>query len=320
MTKPRAPDTIPQLSSPSLTPTGATHTWEGLAQLVPAPTPAQLAMFAIHTPPAALIERGSHIRSEKIRTDMVRLCGIAADFYPTATPAQRRLLLGFSSALLGVTVYAGIKLGDMLEQRDSTVGHREGNLAADTTTAATIYDQGMAERESLATALDTVVKGHPTLETRVSSAHSRVTDHPSLTTSLLALAKVGHDLLSDKASLPGQQLAEGGLTLAELDEVTALAARVKSSGAVAGGARVQGPVSPAALNHQDGICLEYLERVMKVFNGAHERDPAIPQLLPIATRSIFAPTTRKQAAAPPADASPAEPPADPAAATGKKPA
>jgi hypothetical protein len=276
-------------------------------------------MFAIRTPPAALVERGSHIRSEKIRTDMVRLCGTAAEFYPHATAAQRKLLLGFSAALLSVTVHSGVKLGDMLEHRGSTMGHREGNLAADATRAATVYKEAMSERDRLTTALETAVNGEPTLETRVESAHGRVTDHATLATSLLALVKVARDLLLDKASLAGQQLAEGGLTTADLDELSALAARVKSSGASAGGARTQGPVSQAALDLQDGICLEYLERVMKIWNGAHERDPSIPQLLPIATRSLFSPT-RKQAAAKGAEAAPVDPSAEPAVGDGKKPA
>jgi hypothetical protein len=294
MAKPKAPDPSPDPFTPPAA--GATHTWASLAQAVSAPTPAQLAMFAIRTPPAALVERGSHIRSEKIRTDMVRLCGTAAEFYPGATAAQRKLLLGFSSALLSVTVHAGVKLGEMLDQRGSTVGNREGNLAADTTTAATVYREGMSERERLATALETAINGDPTLESRVESARGRVTDHATLATSLLALVKLGRDLVLDKASPAGQQLTEGGLSKAELDELEALATRVQSSGEAAGGARTQGPISQAAIDLQDGICLEYLERTMKIWNGAHERDPSIPQLFPIATRSLFSPTRKKPAA------------------------
>ncbi|MEO5726216.1 MAG: hypothetical protein ABI134_25025, partial [Byssovorax sp.] len=127
--------------------TGATHTWEALVQAIPEPTQAQQELYAIRTAPAALVERGAHIRSEKIRTDMVRLCGTAAEFYPKATAAQLRLLLGFSSALLSVTVHAGVKLGGMLERRAATVGDREANLAADTTTAETVYREGMNERD-----------------------------------------------------------------------------------------------------------------------------------------------------------------------------
>jgi hypothetical protein len=317
MAKPKTPD--PTLTSSTQISTGATHTWEALVKAVSEPTQAQLELYAVSTAPAALIERGSHIRSEKIRTDLVRLCGIAAEFYPKATAAQRRLLLGFSSALLSVTVHSGVKLGKLLEQRGSTVEDREANLAADTTTAETTYQEGMDERDRLATALETAVEGNTTLETRLNSARNRVTDHPSLTTSLLALVKLGRELLLDKTSRAGRQLADGGLTTAELDEAKALADRVKSSGANATGARTQGTVSQADLDLQDGVCLAYQERMMKIWNGAHERDPSIPQLLPIATRALFSPT-RKRAASPAVKAPPADETAEPKADDGKKPA
>jgi hypothetical protein len=316
VSKPKAPDTTPETSNPPTTAT--THTWDALVKAVSDPTPAQLALYRIRISPAALIERGSHIGSEKIRTDMVRLCGIAADFYPTATPAQRRLLLGFSSAQLSVTVHAGVKLGTLLGVRDSTVGDREAHLAANTTTAATLYKEGMDERERLGTAIEIAVDGDPTLETRLNSARKRVSDHETLSDSLLALVKLGRGLLSDKASPAGQQLAEGGLTEAELDGATVLAAKVESSGANAAGARKQGAVSQADLDLQDGVCLTYLERMMKVWNGAHDRDPSIPQLLPIATRSIFAPTRKRAAAAELAPAADAK--VDPAVGDAKKPA
>ena len=75
----------------------------------------------------------------------------------------------------------------------------------------------------------------------------------------------------------------------------------------------------AALDLQDGICLEYLERRMKIWNGAHQRDPSIPQLFPIATRPLFSPT-RKQAAAPAAEAAPVDASADPAVGDSNTPA
>jgi type II secretory pathway component PulM len=287
----------------------ATHTWESLVQTVPEPTQAQLDLYAVRTPPAALVERGSHIRSEKIRTDLVRLGGIAANFYPQATAAQRRLLLGFSSALLSVTVYSGVKLGEMLERRGATVGDREATLAANATTAATAYQEGMSERDRLATALETAVDDEATLETRLDSARGQVSNHATLAASLLALVKLGRELLLDKASQAGRQLAEGGLTEADLDETQALAARVKASGANATGARIQGSVSQADLDLQDGVCLSYLDRMMKIWNGAHERDPSIPQLLPIATRRLFSPNRKRAVEAPPAEKA-AETPAE----------
>ena len=124
----------------------------------------------------------------------------------------------------------------MLERSGSTVGDREANLAADTTTAETVYREGMNERNRLATALETAVDGDDTFETRLDSARGRGSDHATLSTSLLALVKLGRELLLDKASLAGQQLAEGGLIEDELEKAKALGAKVKSSSANATGA------------------------------------------------------------------------------------
>jgi hypothetical protein len=312
VSKPKATDTTPETSN--LASTGATHTWEDLVKAVSEPTAAQLDLYAVSTAPAALVERGSHIGSDKILTDMVRLCGTAAEFYPKATPAQRGLLLGFSTTLLSVAVYSGVKLRGMVGHRGSTVDDREATKAADATTAATTYEEGTAVRDRLNTALEVAIDGDPTLTSRLDSARGRVQDHPALTTSLLGLVKFGRGLLHDKSSRVGARLADGGLTEAQLDAVTALAAKVESTGAVATGARKQGPVSQAELDFQDGVCLAYLEKIMKVWNGAHEHDPAIPQLLPIATRPIFAPTRKRTAAAAAEPAAPAAVPAAPAAA------
>lgn len=322
MSKHKATDTI--LETSNLTTPGATHTWEDLVKAVSEPTAAQLDLYAITTAPAALVERGSHIGSDKIITDMVRLYGTAAEFYPKATPAQRGLLLGFSTTLLSVAVYSGVKLRGMVGHRGSTVDDREATKAADATTAATTYEEGIAVRDRLNTALEVAIDGDPTLSSRLDSARGRVQDHPALTTSLTGLVKFARALLHDKSSRVGARLSDGGLTDTQLDAVAALAAKVESTGAVATGARKQGPVSQAELDFQDGVCLAYLEKIMKVWNGAHEHDPAIPQLLPIATRPIFAPTRKRAAAAPAEPAAPAPVPAAPAvdaaASDPKKPA
>lgn len=318
MSKPKATDTTPETFNPPTT--GANHTWEDLVKVVSEPTAAQLELYAISAAPAALVERGSHIGSDKILTDMVRLYGIAAEFYPKVTPAQRGLLLGFSTTLLSVAVYSGVKLRGLLGHRGATADDREATKAADATTAATTYEEGIAVRDRLNTAIEVAIDGDPTLTSRLDSARGRVQDHPALTTSLLGLVKLGRGLLHDKSSRVGARLADGGLTDVELDAAAALAAKVESTGAVAAGARKQGPVSQAELDFQDGVCLAYLEKIMKVWNGAHEHDPAIPQLLPIATRSIFAPTRKRGAAAAPAPVPAVEAPADPATGDPKKPA
>ena len=59
MSKPKATDPISPLSL--LVTAGATHTWDALVKLVSEPTQEQLDLYAVRTPVALLIERGTHI-------------------------------------------------------------------------------------------------------------------------------------------------------------------------------------------------------------------------------------------------------------------
>lgn len=87
-------------------------------------------------------------------------------------------------------------------------------------------------------------------------------------------------------------------------EAEALAARVESAAEQGSGARTGGAVSQAEIDLQDGICLAYLERIMRVWNRAHELDPAIPQLVPLATRRIFSPNRKRSAVEAPVSPAP----------------
>ncbi|MRG90597.1 hypothetical protein [Polyangium spumosum] len=277
----------------------ATYTWSYLLQAVPAPTPAQAALYAIDVAPGDLIERGTRIRSEKILTDLVRFGGITAEFWPKATPAQRKLLLGFSDALLRVFVHAGKRLADLVEQRSLSIEGRERNRAAALAIAEATYAEGMAERERLATTLEGVADHAAGLAERVDKARSRVVDAQTLASSLAALVMLARELIAEAESKVALQLFDGGLTTEDLDASEALAARVKSTSEKAAGARTQGGVTQADLDLQDGICLLYMERVMKAWNRAHEQDPSIPQLMPITTRRLLGTTRRRAAAAEP---------------------
>ena len=287
--------------------TTPTHTWTSVLQAVQPPTQEQIELYAINDPPVELIERGARIRSEKVLTDLVRFGGIMAEFWTKATPAQRKRLLGFSEGLLRVTVYSGKRLLDLLEQRGATTESREAARAAAAAAADQSYEEGMGERERLATALENVSDEDAGLRARVDAARGRVVDHKSLATSLAALVSLSREILQDAQSRAARQLVDGGLDAQELDALEALAARIKTSGEQASGARTQGTVSQADLDHQDGVCLAYMDRVMRVFNRAHERDPSIPQLVPITTRRLFSPNRKRPVDAPAAgDAAPGD--------------
>ncbi len=264
-----------------------TYTWPSLLAIVPAPTSAESELYALGVPKNDLIERGTKIRSQKILTDLVRLGGIAAEFWPKATPAQKRHLLGFSFSFLKVLVHSGKKLDDMLAARDSTVDQREGNRAAAFAIADQTYAQGIDERDRLFVALESIETLIPGFDARIIVARGTVSDHDSLAASLHALVKLAQELLASPQSKAAEQLVDGGLSTNELGIISAIADAVKTTGEQAAGARTQGAVSQADLDLQDGTCLAHLERVMRIFNRAHERDASIPRLLPIATRRMF---------------------------------
>lgn len=268
--------------------------------MVPAPTQEEAERYAVEIPNADLMERGSQIRSEKILTDLVRFGGILGEFWPKASAAQKRHLLGFSEPLLKVFVHSGKKLADMVAHFDANTDDREVSRAAAIAVADQAYKEGMDERERLVTALEGVAHLEPGLEERITKAAGRVTDFHSLAQSLTALAKVAKDIRQNAFSKAAKQLEDGGLDSTQILAFEEAAAKVKSTGALASGARTKGLVTQADLDLQDGICLSLMERVMKVYNRAHERDPSIPKLTPIATRRMF-PGRKREVDAPAPD-------------------
>jgi len=264
---------------------------------MPPPSSEEEALYALTDPRIKLIELGSLVRSERIRADLLRVAGTIVRFLRGATPEQRRTLLGFSEAQLRVAVYAGIKLGEMLEQHKVAQG-----------APADLFARGLEERDRLYMALEGLADYEPRLAADIEAAHGRVMDAVSLAGSLAALVQLSKDLLSDRASRPSRLLELGGVTSEELASIETLSDTIKNTGEVPIDTQSTS-VSKDDLDLQDGICLAHLERLMRIFNGAHDRDPSIPQLLPIATQSVFGPRQQlvaqhKEAEAP--AASPAE--------------
>lgn len=272
------------------------YTWENLLAVVPEPTDEQRALYAVLTDPDDLIESGTRIRSEKILTDLVHWGGQVAEFMPKATPAQKKLLLGYSEAFFRVAVHDGAKLRTMLASRGGNVDDRETKRAGLISAAAKSFAEGLDERDRLSNALVGLCAYDATLRERLDMAKGTVGDAAALTRALRALVELGRSLLADPKSTVAQQLAEGGVDEAELKLIEGVADEVSDSAANADGARAQGAVTQADLDLQDGICLAHMERLRKIFNGAHDRDPVVPNLVANATRRIFAPVKKKKAA------------------------
>lgn len=276
-------------------PTEPTYTWEPLLAAVPPPIAEASALYALTDEPADLIETGARIRSEKILTDLVRWGGQVAEFMPKATAAQRRLLLGYSDAFFSVTVHEGAKLRSMLASREGGVDEREAARLAVLGAASQAQSEGMDERDRLSTALRGLQRYDKTLRERVDLARGTAGDATELVRSLRALVALARTLLAEPASIVAKQLVDGGVTDDELTDIAAVADTVETTAAAAAGARAQSPISQADLDRQDGTCLAHMGRLMRIFNGAHDKDPAIPHLVAIATRRIFSPNKKRPA-------------------------
>ena len=272
------------------------YTWDFVLALVPAPTPEAVARYTLKTPTAELVELGATIRTEKVLTDLVRWSGQVAEFLPKVTPAQRRLLLGFSDSFFSVLVYEGKKLREMLESRSGNKDAREAKRVAVLGAAAKSYSDGMDERERLTNALVGVAE-HDTgkLRERIDQAEGTVESAEDLVRSLKALAALARALLADPTTQVAQQLVDGGVTNEELDAFEATAEEVKSTAAAAAGARAQGAVTQAELDEQDAVCLTHMGRLMRIFRTAHSKDPSVPHLVPNSSRRVLAPSRKRPA-------------------------
>ena len=272
------------------------YTWDFVLALVPAPTPEAVARYTLKTPTAELVELGATIRTEKVLTDLVRWSGQVAEFLPKVTPAQRRLLLGFSDSFFRVLVHEGKKLREMLESKSGNKDAREAKRVAVLGAAAKSYSDGMDERERLTNALEGVAE-HDTgkLRERIDQAEGTVESAEDLVRSLKALAALARALLADPTTQVAQQLVDGGVTNEELDAFEATAEEVKSTAAAAAGARAQGAVTQAELDEQDAVCLTHMGRLMRIFRTAHSKDPSVPHLVPNSSRRVLAPSRKRPA-------------------------
>lgn len=280
----------------------ATVTWEDLTARIGAPSAGDVDLYAVDDPVDELIGRGRQIRSSKILTDFKRWAGQVADDVARKGPTLK--IKGFSVGLLRVAVADGTKLRAMLESQDA--GTRSQGIAqgSEGIAATTAFDRGTTARDELAAALRTAYKSDKAALKRVDVAYGSAKDAPSLASALLALVKVARGELGQKASKPAARLADGGVDEAYLAGLESLAAEIKTTGEKAKGPRTGHTVTQADLDTQDGVCLVHMERFRELFGPAHDSDPRVPHLVPIATRSFFS----RKASSPVAGTPAAEPP------------
>ncbi len=277
------------------------YNWPKLLSLVPKPSQEDLADHAVHTPVADLVADGACIRSDRILKDVLRWTGTVHDFWEESAQEVREQVVGYDPGLLRVLVWEGAKLRDMLE----TFTHAKDDAAASQAVAASmarqIKTQASGTREQLRAALQSAARQDAKVLPRILSAYGTAGSLKDLADSIHALAQVARSLLGDDSAF-ASKLRKGHVTEEKLKAVEAISQQVRSLGEKTTGGQTRTSVTQAQLDVQDGTCLELMEVLMDLLNSSHEINPAIPRLVPLATRSYFG--VRRNKASPVAEAPP----------------
>jgi len=263
-----------------------THRLEALARaLGPADAGALQAILAGHDE-QDLVKLGSSIHTSRIVTDVARLYGEAHEFWSQAAEQQKKKLKGFSQPLLALAVQQALSLEMLLEQRQST-GQQEGaRTAVSEEEARKTSSRGITLRDQAYTALRESAGRQGTHRAELDATVGTAETPDALATGLEGLA-----------TLLGRWLTEGGdlglrLSLASLDdayaqELSGAARDIRATSAATHRRPASNKVTQSQLDREDGVSVLLLGQIIRAFERAHDLDPTIPRLVPIATRRLF---------------------------------
>jgi hypothetical protein len=148
------------------------------------------------------------------------------------------------------------------------------------------FGAGLMLRDQAAKVLRRVAGSDVALVAKVDAAVGTAETGASLAKGLLDLAAVGKKLLAmggvvaKRATL----MRVDGAYLGSLEASAARVGETAERAAAKGGGKA---VTQGALDREDGVNALILGHVVSVFEAAHDIDPTIPRLTPIATRRLF---------------------------------
>jgi hypothetical protein len=281
------------------------HTLESIAKALGPPEASLLEAVLEGASDADLVDLGRQIASERIVTDDKRLYSMAYDVWNHATHAQKDNLRGFSQELLSLAVHHALELEALDAQHEGRGASNDVSRASRDAAAQSAFAAGLVRRDQAAVVLRGVAGKDAALLAEVDGAVGTAGTGEALATGLEQLAALGKRFLSHKkgtlhARAKLMRLDEAYVT-SLLDAAKAVRETTHQASARSGGKRV----TQGALDKKDGEAMHLLETVIDAFEKAHDLDPTIPRLVPIATRRLLGKHTRKAPAVvtPPVDAS-----------------
>ncbi|APR82467.1 Hypothetical protein A7982_07816 [Minicystis rosea] len=220
-------------------------------------------------------------------TDAKRLYSIAFDVWQNATPAQKQSLRGISPELLAIGVARARKLAAMSDAHEARADADEVGREAREAAARAAFSSALTLREQAVRVMRGVAGRDEALLAKIAGAVGTAESGAALAKGLSGLASVAHALLAPKK---GPIHTRAKLMRFDADYVASIedaAARVGKTAAQAGAKSGGTAVTQGALDREDGVNARILGHVIEVFEAAHDIDPTIPRLVPIATRRLF---------------------------------
>lgn len=238
---------------------------------------------------AELVAQGRRIASRHILSDMRRIYAGAHDFWGHATPAQKARLRGFTPGLLSVAVARAQLLDRMAADHTARTDGQGTAREARDREAKAAFDGAIALRDQAVRVLRGVAGRDPQLLSAVDVAAGTAETGEKLATGVERLAALGGKWLAAKKGPLAERARLMQLDAAYVTELESAAERLKGAAEKATARSGGSKVTQGALDAEDGANLLLLGHIVQVFEAAHDLDPTIPRLVPIATRRLLAP-------------------------------
>jgi hypothetical protein len=271
--------------------------FDGLAAALGKPDPELLAALLDGTIEADLVAKGRDIASSRVLTDMRRVYTLAHTFWSGAPAETRDKLRGFSPELLAIAVDQALVLEGMAAEHEMTGQDHDAGRAKRDAALREAFSRALTLRDQAYEILRGVAGTGEVAQKELASALGTAEDAAALTRGLQKLVELGKRYLSQKKGPIAVRAKLLRLDDGYLDRLEAAADALAKAAKKAGARPAGQKVTQGALDRADGVNLLLLGLIIRAFENAHEEDPTIPRLVPIATRRLFSRSGKKKPAA-----------------------
>lgn len=262
---------------------------EALAQKAGPPNAALLDALLAGTSEAELIEQGRTIDSKRLITDGARLYELAWSYWSSLSPADQQNFKGVSTELLVLGIDQCLHLEQTRKNRSDTMAAERTGRSEVEAQRTQVRDDAMAARDELALAMRDAAAHEHARRSALDTAIGNASTVENLAMGLESLSKLLGDwfLEAQTNSIWAARLQLANLSPSDIQKTNTLAKDLRSADAKASQVSSTPKITQGELDRADGINIHILGRLIRAFDMAHDRNPAVPRLIPIAARRLF---------------------------------